>query len=132
MLIKLFGTIHQIISDKFDHILNNRKKYEGRYPQQPPTASFKGNYGQLKMNSLEEEKVEAARSLAEKELLDEGAPIKYGINMFGFQLKNFILGPKPLMKNQMREQFLYSKRKVWQFQNYLEWAVTRGSLSRKR
>jgi hypothetical protein len=67
----------------------------------------------------------------EKELLDEGAPIKYGINTFGFQLKTLILGPKPLIKNQTRGQLLYSKRKVWQFQNNLEWAVTRGSLIRK-
>ena len=75
MLIKLFGTINHHNFDDFDHIFNNRKKYEGRYPQQPPTASFKGNYGQLNMTSLEEEKAVAARSLAEIELLDEGAPI---------------------------------------------------------
>ena len=76
MRIKLFGTIHHHNLDDFDHIMNNRKKYEGRYPQQPPTASFKGNYGQLNMTALEEEKVVASRSLAEKELLEEGAPIK--------------------------------------------------------
>ena len=34
------------------------------------------NYGQWKTNALEKEKVVAARSLAEKELLDEGEPIK--------------------------------------------------------
>ena len=76
MPIKLFGTIHHHNLDDFDQIFNNRKKYEGRYPQQPPTASFKGNYGQLNMTSLAEERVVAARSLAEKELLDEGEPIK--------------------------------------------------------
>ena len=57
--------------------MNYRKKYEGRYSRQPPTASFKGNYGQLKQNTaVEQEKVVTARNLAEKELLDEGAPIK--------------------------------------------------------
>ena len=60
--------------------LLHRKKYQGRYPSQPPTAIFKGCYGALKAIDTEKEKERerdeaSARALQEKELLDEKAPL---------------------------------------------------------
>ena len=33
-----------------------RKKYEGKYPRQVPTAAFKGNYGTLRISTMEQAK----------------------------------------------------------------------------
>ena len=33
-----------------------RKKYEGKYPASVPTASFKGNYGTLRVSTMDQAK----------------------------------------------------------------------------
>ena len=33
-----------------------RKKYEGKYPSSVPTASFKGNYGTLRVSTMDQAK----------------------------------------------------------------------------
>ena len=41
-----------------------RKKYEGKYPRQVPTAAFKGNYGTIRRAAGEEAKVAKDRERA--------------------------------------------------------------------
>ena len=52
-----------------------RKKYEGKYPRQPPTAYFKGNYG-TRTDTAEQEKEAAVKAFADKEQMDAISPIE--------------------------------------------------------